>query len=182
MKIKLSIFIIAIGFCFISCKDKEEDPAVGNESVNIEWVTGINMTDFSGAPIGLVGNPNSKPGVFALYPNPADDVFTISATNGIASFVIKKGTKNTDYPDENFDQKLNSLSYSDLEIADNQILTESFDNFTQSVNINSQTLETGYYRVFFKVRAEDDYIWENIYINHEIPYPAMIDSLVNDWK
>lgn len=182
MKIKLSIFIIAIGFCFISCKDKEEDPVSTNESTNIEWVTGINMTDFSGAPIGPVGNPNTKPGVFAIYPNPANEVFTINATNGIASFVIKKGIKNVDYPDENFDQTLNSLSYSDSELIKNQLIAESFDNFTQLVNINSESLETGYYRVFYKVRAEDDYIWDNIYINHEIPYPAVIDSLVNDWK
>lgn len=182
MNFKLSIFIIAIGFCFISCNDKDEDPVKVNESANIEWVTGINMTDFNGAPIGSVGNPNSKSGVFSVYPNPANDAFTINATNGIASFVLKKGLKNVDYPDENFDQSLISLTYSELEVTENQLLTESFDNFTQAVTINSEALETGYYRVFYKVRAEDDYIWDNIYINHEIPYPAMIDSLVNDWK
>ncbi len=182
MKFKLSIFIIAIGFCFISCKDKKNEPEPVNEATFLKWVTGIRMTDFQGAPIGMVGNPNTKPGIFSIYPNPASDVFTIGAPNGIESFVVIKGEKKTEYADENFDQLLKDQVYSESEILETDRIKMTFDSLVQNVSVNTQDLNSGYYRVFYRVKRSDDYIWDNIYINHEIPYPAMIDSLVNDWK
>jgi len=178
MKIKLSIFIIAIGFCFLSC-DKND---IETDSKKIGNVTGVRMTDWNGAAIGQVGNPNTKQGIFSVFPNPANDFFSLNGPNGIESFVIKKGEKDTNFPEENFDQTLKDFAYSESQINENFEFGYYYDSLVNIANINVQQLETGYYRIFYRASERDEYLWDNIYINHEIPYPAMIDSLVNDWK
>ena len=182
MKFPLSIFIIAIVIFFSACKDKSNEPEPSMDWSNVEIVTGVKMTDQNGAAIGQVGNPNVKNEDFAIFPNPAVDVVFIQTRTALAELYILPASKNVDFSDENFEERFSGFQYSLDDIVKPTTQSLTFDSLVQNIQLNISDFSTGYYRLFFRENQSGDFQWENLYIDNENPYPAMIDSLVTDWR
>ena len=183
MKIRISIFIIAVINLLASCEAIEAEPSMNEDDwLNVNIVTGVRMNDLNGSPIGQVGNPNIKNDDFTIFPNPAQNVISLIGQNNVAEIFISPASKLDSFRNVNFDEELADIEYSVEEIVTPTTFRLSFDSVIQVVNLNISDFPTGYYRIFINENQGDEFQWENIYIDNENTYPALIDSLVADWN
>lgn len=176
-------FVLTIALFGYNCGDNEDpEPANENPELAINLVTGINMTDETGAPISSVGNPNVFPRNLNLFPKPCKDVISVFDQSNIKNIWITKGNKNQNFEDVEFDRLLANTDYSfDSIISVTELIFELETQSVNQVNLNLENLPTGYYRVFVELES-GNLSYDNIYVDKETPQGEIIDKLVSDWN
>ena len=142
----------------------------------IDTVTGLNLFDENGSPLGQLGTPNDKQGDAILYPIPAIDRFTIQVQSGV---VDKIYTIPSDCDDEEVPSDVTTLleshSYTveELELAagTNTANTYSLPGASVDIDIEFSSKSPGFYRVFI-LKADGELLWYNTYIDPNVTnYP-----------
>ncbi len=174
-------FILILSILFtLSCEDNSSDTpnseTPSHEALDI--VTGINLRDANGSPIGQIGNPNVyTPNIF-IFPNPAVDVLTISSQSNLEEIWILPATKNTDFEDTDFEALTPTFTYLESDLAQAEIMNNQINS--NLVQINLAQLEKGYYRVFYK-HNDGTLKWDNIYTDKTANECCLVQTLIDEW-
>ena len=83
---KKSLFILSAFICLVifNCKNKENpEPETEPNYASIDVVTGLDLFDENGSPIGRWKFPNQKPGNGSTFPNPSTGIVSIYNTQKI---------------------------------------------------------------------------------------------------
>ncbi len=175
--------VLAIALFGYNCGDTEDpEPTNENPELAINLVTGINMTDEQGAPVGNVGNPNVYPGNLMLFPKPCKDVISVFDMSNFKNIWVTKGNKNQSFADIEYDRLLANTDYpTDSILLVTELIFELENQDVSQVNLNLENLSTGYYRVFVEMKS-GDLFYDNIYVDKETPQGERVDKLVSDWN
>ncbi len=179
---KQFLLVLCTGFVLFtfSCKSNDDDnPEEQLSYTNIDVVTGLNLTDPSGAPIGQWRSPNSNRGDIAIFPNPAVDVVFVSSQNeDIRHIRIVAADCLIDSTTANIPELSTNLTFTLDEIEAAQLRDIPVDNFNGSLSLDFSDLPAGFYKVFFE-QTSGDINWENIYLNSNSSGPIDFEWLDN---
>jgi len=130
------------------------------QTMDLDLVTGIYLRQTPHSPAIKLGNPNVFEGALILSPNPPFDFIGVMSDAAISDIWIipaeaKKILSKTDFSDV-----YNTNTYSESQIASHSVLTLS-DQGRESITLNIQDLEEGYYRIF--VKTQGGIYWDNFY-------------------
>ncbi len=162
-------------FLFAAC---DPDDNQGPPELEVNFVTGINLSDDNGLALGKKGNPNVKPGGVAVFPNPVlSGVMQVAGQQSITSLWLVEGiaqkTSATDMQD-----LLANHEYTTEDIKAFPVLEFTPDDTTFAIDISM--LEKGYYRVFLQ-RADGAIVWDNIFLNPGATFADTWTELSNFW-
>ncbi len=176
------LFVFILLSITLSCGNDDEMAKDPNPTVlfsDIDIVTGMQLRDENGSPIGAVGNPNINPQATAIYPNPGQGIVSVYSPNSLVESIwILPGIQDTTFMDIDFANEINNINYTQSEIEALDIL--NIDINAAQVNLNLQELENGYYRVFYQLE-NGELKWDNIYINKELTGTDIVNELFEDW-
>ncbi len=161
----------------ISCQ--KENGTVDTSSADIDLITGMEMTEITGTPIGSIGNPNVLNDAFAIYPNPTNEeisILSLDQSDITDCWIIKGNTKKM-FQDIDFDNVLHSNLYTENEL-DGKALKLISDLEHYSIKLNLSDFESGHYRLFIKING--DIKWDNIYILRD--NESYLDLFDTFWK
>jgi hypothetical protein len=192
-KFYTTIFLV-IFFCFISCS-KEKD-AIINSSVgtgtsistntiskelSLSIVTGLSLHDDVGAPMGVLGNPNIKlPNNIQPYPNTPGQAIAIYSADTINKVWILPASADQQFSQVEYNTLYQTFNYTVVDIEKLDLIYLE-PNTSGSFQLDLSSLNSGYYRLFFKT-INDSLYWDNIYINTNLTYQEKVVSLVSFWQ
>ncbi len=156
MKKGLFIFISILA---LGCNNDKTNPLTAKTAISL--VTGINFRqNFDDLSLQL-GNPNVLVNnKFLIYPNPANETFTIVSQDNVTDVWIVPANPEKIYQDVNFSTLLNTNLYSEQSINSNSNFSLSGQS-SNNMSVNIATLAKGYYRVFVKIGGK--IYWDNLY-------------------
>lgn len=177
---KQCFFLILSVFSLLSCDPEQKVVTPDTQPDEMDIVTGLATRDANGQSMSGLGNPNIRPGNAAVFPNPADDVVAFYSQEKINALFLLPGKVDTTFAHIDYSTLLADADYPEAEIAADAV--KSFENLDATEFIVSVAdLPTGYYRVFY--RMEDNSLWwDNLYIDHENPFPQSLNLLVKFWQ
>ena len=185
---KIFNLILLLSFLTLFACEKEkthtDPPGPENPELNLNIVTGIQMRDENGQPIGNAGNPNSKSGEISVFPNPLIDAANVFILNGFLDEIwILKGTQNMAFTTLDFTSILENHEVPIDSISDNKIMEFGLpsDQDIRAITLNLQNLETGYYRIFYKTKAGEIF-WDNLKVDKTSDPGERISNLLDEWK
>ncbi|MBP7273162.1 MAG: hypothetical protein KA974_04940 [Saprospiraceae bacterium] len=151
----------------------------------ISLVSGLQLRDENGSPLGTLGNPNvlMNDTAIAIYPNPARGVMFVHATDTIQQIWMIKGTADTSFRASNFALLLNQDLYS-VDKIDNAAVIPIYGINHPNVSINLDNVEidlTGYYRIFIQLK-DGTIHWDNFYKHNSNSTQDAINQLADYWN
>jgi hypothetical protein len=166
MKNLFPLFLLVL--LFAACEDDETmTPDPYEAELQLEIVTGINVRDTNGSPIGSYGNPNVFSGEVDFYPNPAIGQANVIYFGGsglsVKQYWIFSATKNTEYADIDYNILLNNATYSPDEVAALTVVQTNTVNLSNFA-LNVDNFTPGYYRIFY-LMSDNTLLWDNIYVD-----------------
>jgi len=168
---------ILIGLLILSSCSNDDDTNISINETDIDLVTGINIRNSEFSEVIQLGNPNVfSNNQFIAYPNPPAGVLSLSSSQNISDVWIRPANANRIHQETDFNSILNSDLYVETQIQSNSELEFSNLSFL-NLDLNLESLNSGYYKVFTKINGE--IYWENIFVaenNFEIEY------LINYWN
>lgn len=169
------LFILLIFLC--SCSGDDDSSATEQVAIdNINLVTGLVIQQNAYDPGIRLGNPNTVVNQTLVYPNPSTGTIAVATGFGapIQAIWILEGNDKKIYQETDFSTVLNSETYS-TEMIQNKAQLEFSSGLTNQVQVNLESLEDGYYRVF--IQANEMIEWHNIYLG-----PVDITEFIESWE
>lgn len=162
-------------FLFAAC---DPDDNQGPPELEVNFVTGINLSDENGLALGKKGNPNVKPEGVAVFPNPVlSGVMQVAGQQSITNLWLVEGiaqkTAATD-----IQSLLENHEYTTEDIKAFPVLEFTPNDTTFAIDVSM--LEKGYYRVFLQ-RADGAIVWDNIYLSPGATFADTWTELGNFW-
>jgi len=177
MKNNLLPFMLLLLSLAFSCRPLPEIDE--HHATDIHIVTGLHLREHDGSSRGTLGNPNTKAGTIEAYPNPADDVLSVHSSDTIQKVWITVGFQETGFQDTDFESLFQSLEH---QPADLEIFTAKIFNPASSIfNLDVSDLPSGYRRIFYLMQ-DNTIRWDNLFIDHERPFPTSVNQLIEDWN
>lgn len=163
MKYLQILTLVLIG---IACGDDGDGQQHSLSFQDLDVVTGIDLTDASGALVGLWRSPNQNTGGSTAFPNPAGDVVNLavnpSSIAGIQEVLVVPATCLLDRSTTDIPLKSLSLSYTRDEVASLSAKTILLDTNPSTLQLDLSDLTTGFYKVFY-IATDDNLYWINVY-------------------
>lgn len=177
-----SLLVVIISVFLFACSDSENI----EDSAKIDIVTGINLVDTSGLPIGVYGNPNTllkeqtasktinkkdplsiddiDSNTVTVYPTNVNTIFNVVSTMNIKNIWLIKASPVHSFQNVIFNKLLSTKTYDSKEIK-----SRAFKEFNVQGNSNLQVnvsdFSKGYYRVFVELEGGNIF-WENISVGY----------------
>lgn len=169
------ISLVCCLFLFAAC---DPDDNQGPPELEVNFVTGINLSDENGQALGKKGNPNVKPDGVAIFPNPVlSGVMQVAGQQSITNMWLVEGIA----------QKTSAADMQSL-LADHEYTPEDIKAFPvleftpgdTTFAIDVSMLAKGYYRVFLQ-RADGSIVWDNIYFSPGATFAEVWTNLSEFW-
>lgn len=169
--------LLAFSLLISNCED--DDAGTNTDYTSLFIVTGLDFLDENGQPIGRWGFPNHNPGAFAAFPNPSIGAISLFAQEDLLQVWLIPATCAADSVTMNITTLAAELEYSQNELDDAQIASQSFPAGTRQINLNFEDVPGGFYRLFYE--STSGVFWQNIYIDPNASsfpnYFQLIDGL-----
>lgn len=165
---------LLLALSFIGCEDNNDDVNTPTFR-DIDIVTGLDMTDALGAPIGRWKFTNNKAGEVSVFPNPSDGNVSLFSTEGIARVMLIPATCLNDSTTVDIPGQSQMLDFSleeieALQVKDFQVLVDA-----NEIILDYTDVSAGFYRVFYQIGNE--FFWQNIYIDPAVNNFPNLDFL-----
>ncbi len=147
-----------------------DDDAKGTDFRDIDVVTGLDLTDVNGVPIGRWREPNHNVGDIFVFPIPAmDEISLFSTPNSgytLTEVWIVPATCLQE-SESNIVEESKNLSYTmaDIEAASTRKL--EFDGSSAEVRLDLSGLSSGFYKLFY-LDNQGQARWTNIYTDMNV--------------
>jgi hypothetical protein len=170
--------LILLSILALGCNSDETSVT---DKTALSLVTGVTFRQNFDDPPFQLGNPNTfVNNKFVIYPNPAIETAFISAAENITDVWIVPANAEKIHQTVDFAGILNTSLYPQQSILANSDLTLTGQS-SNNINLDLESLEKGYYRVFVKIGGE--IYWDNLYkyddaVNHE----ADMNAIINFWN
>jgi hypothetical protein len=169
--------LILVTILSLSCN---EDESNNLDKTTLNLVTGINFRQTSDDTTLQLGNPNVLVNnSFVVYPNPANQVVSISSQENITDIWFVKSNPQKIHQNVDFSSILNSSLYAEQLIVSNSNFSINGQS-SNGISLNIGDLEKGYYKVFVKIGGV--LYWDNLY-KYENPgnNEEQFNALINFW-
>ena len=156
----------------------EEVTEITADAINI--VTGIQFQYTDGSSLFAVGNPNVKNDSIFMFPIPAKNTLQVRSSTKIDKVWILPAEKVSEqFQTKDFVYMLKGMDY-DMDNSD-ATLVFSANNTVSNVTLDLNQYESGYYRIFIRLKPDGMVHWDNIYIDKTNDYNEAAALLRADW-
>lgn len=167
MKYLPMLFTLSI-FLLMGCASESQS----TNYQEIDIVTGLNLFDENGAPLGRLALPNDKKGDAAVYPIPAIDVVFVEVQAGsIDTIYIVPATCADDGVPQDVPLQLEDITYTRAELeaatGNDPAHIYSWQSGVQRTAIDVSAKLAGFHRVFMR-KADGQLLWYNTYIDPNV--------------
>lgn len=163
-------FLTTMKWCFVGlgvvlffagCSEDEE---LSPDFRAIDIVTGLNLFDANGVPIGTWGTPNDFPGVTTTFPNPSSGIVQVFSQESITrAFLVPAGCL-ADPGEEDITTISADLEYTLEEVLDLEVRDIDISGDGNQFALDFSGFADGFYRVFLE--AESGVIYrQNLYFD-----------------
>ncbi|GJM17787.1 MAG: hypothetical protein DHS20C13_31140 [Thermodesulfobacteriota bacterium] len=168
LKITRFIAALLLIITYTACEDDDVMEPTLPSYIDIDVVTGLDLYDFNGAPIGRWKFPNNKPGDNHIFPNPCTDAVFVLSQQNIQKLWLVPASCFSDSTTMNIPELSGNLSFSISDIEDNQIKSFEIMGATgNNIALDLSDVAPGFYRLFIQLEDEEIY-WENIYTDNSV--------------
>lgn len=170
------LLLLGLILSFTDCKETDDSLEV-SDFRDIDIVTGLDLYDFNGTPVGSWEKPNHKPGDAFVFPIPNNGIVSFNSQLAIKNIWIVAASCAKDELNTGIETESNQLvfSTSDIEAAS----VQSFLDLNQSsLQLNLQDRAEGFYKLFYQNNS-DELFWYNMYIDPDQENYPDIDVLDN---
>ncbi|TDP57828.1 hypothetical protein [Flavobacterium dankookense] len=169
--------LILVTILSLSCNE-DENNNLGKTALNL--VTGINFRETSDDTPLQLGNPNVLVNnSFVVYPNPANQVISISSQENITDIWFVKSNPQKIHQNVDFSSILNSSLYAEQLIVSNSNFSINGQS-SNGISLNIGDLEKGYYKVFVKIGGV--LYWDNLYkYENQGNNEEQFNAIINFW-
>ena len=176
--------LLILATLFSTCGDDDDTVDPYNAELALEIVTGIQLRDANAAPIGQLGNPNTRAEEVDIYPNPALGVANILYFGGaslqVQQYWIFAADPTTEYANVDYQTVLANDTYSADEVSDLNVVQTNVVN-QSSFAVNLEDLTAGYYRIFY-LMSNGTLLWDNLYVDPNGDSPELlVNEIAGDW-
>ena len=166
----------------LSCKSKEDPkPQIQPTYMDLDVVTGIDLYDDNGSPIGRWKSPNDKQGEILTFPNPSISTVSVFSLQKIVRIWLIYTDCLTDSVTVDIPGLSQDLDYEIAEIEEAQIMDISIPDFNNQVAIDFSNYGKGFYKIFYQIDNGTLY-WQNIFIDptaSSLPTYESLDDFCN---
>jgi len=186
---KKLIILLSVLIISYSCK-KDSNPDTSpepNEEITeitadaINIVTGLQFQYIDGSSLFTVGNPNVKNDSIFMFPVPAKNTLQVRSSTKIDKVWILPAKKIDDqFQTKDFVVMLKNMDY-DMSNSD-ATLVFSASSTIANVTLDLNQYESGYYRIFIRLKSDGKVHWDNIYIDRTNDYDEAAALLRGEWE
>ena len=181
------VFLFA-ALAILACNSDDDQATppivVQAPAAQLTIVTGLDLKDFNGAELGVLGTPNIY-GEAVVYPNPA--VNTILVQVGAGSTLLQKiwlvsaSKRDTAFTaSEVTEAMMDFAGYAADSLAAGSIRLIEPGSPSAVVNLEVGSLEAGFYRVILEDVSGVQH-GTSIFIDPNSRYPMILDDLIASW-
>lgn len=167
MKNKFYLLSILSTLLLFSCNDDDNnnpDPEPPTEYQELGFVTGLDLFDENGSPIGRYKDPNHKTGEVSVFPIPNNGVFSVFSQTQVERLWLIPAECVIDTINMDIFNLSQSLTYELSELENAQIKDINTANSGMQFQLNFSDVDAGFYRLFYQMTTEELF-WQNIYID-----------------
>jgi len=165
VKFAYPIFCFLLFFCVVGC---QSDPPVDEEPEmkysQIDVVTGLDLYDANGAPIGIWRKPNDKYEDITAFPVPNNGFLSVFGLENTMKILVIPASCILDSVTTDIKMKSQSLSYNVTDIEELDVASFDLDPNMESINLNLSSFSAGFYRLFY-IGDSENVLWQNIYLD-----------------
>lgn len=154
----ICISLTLIALLIVSCDSTDDMPTFDK----VDVVTGIYLNDLNGQLVGLWNYPNEKAGDATVYPNPFVDVMAFSSLSKFKNLWIIPADCLTDGITADVTNRSLSLDFKVSEVQALELFEYVNNSDLNSINLNLESLDSGFYRLFYENESEEVF-WINLY-------------------
>lgn len=167
------LMVISMVLYFTSCADVTVTKTTDYASLSA--VTGLNLADESGAPIGTWNSPNNKTGNAAVYPIPGNGNVSIFSSECLTKIWITPASCVIDTVNQNIPSLSQSIEIDLDEVED--LALEEYDASGNIFQLDLSNLGQGFYKIFYQIGPNEEIFWTNYYIDPNFSNVPDIDLL-----
>ncbi len=167
MKIQIRFSTLLLSFIAVTCLclwsacKNDDDDSDSNDPQPyelIDVVTGINLTDDNGQPLGRWQFPNDQRGEAIAFPNPFIDQVLVgtSSSNVEKYWIVPAGCDLEDASGDILDAA-DDLSFTVTEIEDAASINNTLSTPANQFIIDFSSINSGFYRLFLEVEDGNIY-------------------------
>ncbi len=171
---------LCLFLCF-SCDDDESSPTTQTDYTALDIVTGIDLFDNNGQPVGRWKSPNHNPGLAAIFPIPNIGVVSLFSTEKVDRIWLIPASCALDLVTANIPQLSLNLMYEVSELEAAQLKDIPLANFSGQTQFDFTDVAKGFYKFFYQIES-GELFWQNMYIDptvSNIPDVSFLDSECN---
>ena len=172
--------IIFTALCVYGCDDDDNtnpDPMLlPYQEIGI--VTGLDLLDANGQPLGRWRVPNHKNGVVSVFPIPNNGVFSMIGNQTIKEIWLVPASCAVDSTTMNIDELAQNLTFSVSEVAAIAVKNVDTSGSGNQITVDFADVSNGFYKVFFDLTT-DGLRWQNIYIDDNFSGMPNFETLDN---
>ncbi len=168
-------------FLFFCCNDDESSPTTQTDYTALDIVTGLDLFDDNGQPVGRWKSPNHNPGLAAIYPIPNIGIVSVFSTEKMERIWLIPAKCALDSVTANIPQLSTSLIYEVSELEAAQLKDIPLANFNGQAQFNFTDVAKGFYKFFYQIES-GELFWQNMYIDptvSNIPDFSILDDNCN---
>lgn len=182
MKHIILILMICLGV--LACDRQEPEP---RDPADPGIVTGLQLWDGLGQPLGTLGNPNERvsqssrfKGLF--FPNPFASTLHLANADLYTKYWLVPVEKDTNFQRMNFDSLFQDVDIDTLMFTKD---AQSSGRVTDSISvadINTEGLADGYYRAYLQ-NEDGEVVWRHVFrTRSNLGMAQILDSMMIGWE
>ena len=165
MKKTLLLFCTLIAILVFSCKgDETPEPVPQPKYADLDIVTGLDLYDDNGNPMGRWKSPNHNPGAVYTFPIPSAGTVSLHSQQQIVRVWLIPATCYNDSTTFDIPALSQNLDFEISELETAQIKDIPIPNFNNQINLDFSDVAAGFYRLFYQLN-NGELFWENVYID-----------------
>lgn len=167
-KILITLSSLLLLTCFLSsCDDEMPTPPTPEPEPRyheLQVITGIDLFDANGSPIGRWKTPNDKPGDASVFPNPGIDLVALYSPQPLIHVWLIPTDCVLDSITADIPALSQDLFYEIDDLEAVQIKDIPLTGANNQINLDLSDVPKGFYKVFFQIESEELF-WQNIYVD-----------------
>lgn len=171
--------LLLVALVYTGCEDDETTtPQQERDYTDINTVTGLNLFDDNGNPLGQWRSPNDNAGAISAFPNPNIGTLFVISQQNIARIILVPADCLLDTSTENIPTLSESLEYSDEELEVVKIKDLPISGMNNQLALDFSDVPPNFYRLFVQIEG-GQFFWQNLYIDpsvNNIPSLEVLDG------